>query len=51
VSRINDITYVVQIAGTRQRKIVHVDKLKLLGRAEVAGADNGSPVVDGANAT
>jgi hypothetical protein len=51
VSRVNDITYVVQIAHTRQRKIVHVDKLKLLGRAEVAGADDSSPAVDGANAT
>jgi hypothetical protein len=49
VSRVNDITYVVQIARSRQRKIVHVDKLKLLERAEGAGADVSSPAVAGAN--
>ena len=40
LTRVNDITYIVQLEHSRQKRIVHVDKLKLLRRS--------SAVADGA---
>lgn len=35
LSRVNEITYIVQFEHSRKRRIVHVDKLKLLSRPSV----------------
>ena len=40
LSRINDVTYIVQERKSRQRKIVHVDKLKLVQKAAGSGSFN-----------
>jgi hypothetical protein len=47
LSRVTDITYIVQLTRTKQKRVVHVDKLKLWRRAAAAtGSDNESaPVV------
>jgi hypothetical protein len=47
LSRVNDITYIIQLTRTKQKRVVHVDKLKLWRRAAAAtGSDNESaPVV------
>jgi hypothetical protein len=38
VSRVNDVTYVVKCVKSGQRKVIHVDKMKLLCRP-VSAAD------------
>jgi hypothetical protein len=50
LSRVNDITYIVQLTRTKQKRVVHVDKLKLWSRAAAATeSDNESaPVLSAA---
>jgi hypothetical protein len=43
LKRVNDITYIVQIQHSRHKRVVHVDKLKLLSRPS-AVADDASHV-------
>ena len=42
VARINDITYLIRPQHSRQNKVTHVDKLKLLSRAASAAAPGNS---------
>jgi hypothetical protein len=35
ISRVNDVTYIVQMTRSRQSKVTHIDKLKLLHKAAV----------------
>jgi hypothetical protein len=43
VARVNDVTYIVQFTRTRQRKLAHVEKLKLLHRVSEATGGEDSP--------
>jgi hypothetical protein len=45
LSRVNDITYIVQLTRTKQRRVVHVDKLKLWRRAAAVTGSASEPVV------
>jgi hypothetical protein len=46
VKRINEVTYLVQLVRSHQRKIVHVDRMRLLRRCNAVDSDVDSSTVN-----